>query len=59
MRTLLLTLSCLFALSVSAGKVKVPTKAKVLESMELANDYFIHKYPDAGAPTYEIGRAHV
>lgn len=30
----------------------MPTKAKVLESMEVANDYFINKYPDAGAPTY-------
>lgn len=52
MRTLLLTISLLFSLSVSAGKVKVPTKAKVLECMERANDYFVHKHPDAGAPTY-------
>ena len=52
MRTLLFTVSLLIAFSASAEKVKMPTKAKVLESMEVANDYFINKYPDAGAPTY-------
>ena len=52
MRTLLFTVSLLIAISASAEKVKMPTKAKVLESMEVANDYFINKYPDAGAPTY-------
>lgn len=52
MRTLLFTVSLLIAISASAEKVKMPSKAKVLESMEVANDYFINKYPDAGAPTY-------
>jgi unsaturated rhamnogalacturonyl hydrolase len=52
MRTLLFTVSLLIAISANAEKVKMPTKAKVLESMEVANDYFINKYPDAGAPTY-------
>ncbi len=52
MRTLFFTVSLLIAFSASAEKVKMPTKAKVLESMEVANDYFINKYPDAGAPTY-------
>ncbi len=52
MRTLLFTVSLLIAFSASAEKAKMPTKAKVLESMEVANDYFINKYPDAGAPTY-------
>jgi len=32
--------------------VKLPAKADVLAAMELANDYFIKKHPDAGAPTY-------
>lgn len=29
-----------------------PTVAGIMQAMELANDYFINKYPDAGAPTF-------
>ena len=28
------------------------SKNDVMKTMELANDYFINKYPDAGAPTF-------
>lgn len=31
---------------------ELPQRADVLKAMELANDYFIAKYPEPGAPTY-------
>lgn len=55
-RITLLTIALALSLSaVSAKKEKLPKRADVLSAMELANDYFIEKYPDAGAPTY-VGR---
>ena len=53
MRTLLLTIAIISGLTATAAKkTKLPTRQEILTSMELANDYFIKKYPDAGAPTY-------
>lgn len=39
---------------VAAGKKdgNAPSVSSVMQAMELANDYFIRKYPDAGAPTF-------
>lgn len=52
MRTIFLTTCLILATSLNAAKPKLPTKAKILEDLELANGYFISKHPDAGAPTY-------
>ncbi|MBQ2002474.1 MAG: glycoside hydrolase family 88 protein, partial [Bacteroidaceae bacterium] len=30
----------------------LPSRSEILEAMECANDYFIAKYPDPGAPTF-------
>lgn len=34
------------------NNVETPTVGSVMQAMELANDHFINKYPDAGAPTF-------
>lgn len=34
------------------NNVETPTVGSVMQTMELANDHFINKYPDAGAPTF-------
>lgn len=34
------------------NNVETPTVASIMQAMELANDHFINKYPDAGAPTF-------
>ena len=52
MRILILSIAALFCVSLQAKKVKLPEKKDVLAAMELANDYFITKHPDAGAPTF-------
>jgi hypothetical protein len=39
---------CLLTLCATAQ----PTQQDIMAAMELANDYFIQKYPDAGAPTF-------
>lgn len=49
---LILTIATVVCMSIQAAKVKLPRKSEVLAAMELANDYFINKYPDAGAPTF-------
>ena len=36
----------------AVGCMAQTTKMDVVKAMELANDYFIRKYPDAGAPTF-------
>lgn len=55
-RITLLTITLTLSLSASAAKKeKLPTRAEVLSAMELANEHFTQKYPDAGAPTY-VGR---
>ena len=41
-------LSVLFSLNVVAQ----PAQSEVLKALELANDYFINKYPDPGKPTF-------
>jgi len=52
-RTALLTLLFITAFGVAAAKkAKLPTRSEVLNAMELANDHFTKKYPDAGAPTF-------
>ncbi|MCR5312681.1 MAG: glycoside hydrolase family 88 protein [Bacteroidaceae bacterium] len=38
--------------SITSGIFAQPKNTEVLKVMELANDYFINKYPDAGAPTF-------
>lgn len=52
MHIILFTISFLLTLSINAEKSTLPTKTAVLKAMELANDYFINKYPEAGAPTF-------
>ena len=52
MRILLLSIAALFCVCIQAKKVKLPEKKEVLAAMELANDYFIKRHPDAGAPTF-------
>ena len=44
----ILTMLCMVAGTLSAQ----PTCQEIMAAMELANDYFIQKYPDAGAPTF-------
>lgn len=34
------------------NNVETPMVGSVMQAMELANDHFINKYPDAGAPTF-------
>lgn len=34
------------------NNVETPTVGSIMQAMELANDHFINKYPDAGAPTF-------
>lgn len=34
------------------NNVETPTVVSIMQAMELANDHFINKYPDAGAPTF-------
>lgn len=34
------------------NNVETPTIGSIMQAMELANDHFINKYPDAGAPTF-------
>ncbi len=46
--SLLLSLASVFCASAQT----TPTVSSVMEAMELANDHFINKYPDAGAPTF-------
>jgi len=46
--SLLLSLASVFCASAQTP----PTVSSVMEAMELANDHFINKYPDAGAPTF-------
>lgn len=48
MRILFLSLMCL----VSLGLCAQPTQQSVMQALELANDYFIQKYPDPGKPTF-------
>lgn len=45
--TLLLVLT-----SFVATAQTLPSRSEILEAMECANDYFIAKYPDPGAPTF-------
>ena len=45
----LLLVLCLF--TATAAKAQ-PSQQEIMAAMELANDYFIQKYPDAGAPTF-------
>ena len=45
---ILASLSLLFSLCVAAQ----PKQEDVMRAMELANDYFIKKYPDPGKPTF-------
>lgn len=51
-----------FSLSCSAQKItkgtaeKIPSKASVLEVMQRANNYFMKKWPDPGAPTFGGGK---
>ncbi len=49
-RNIVILLTLLVSMGLSAQKL--PSREKVLHSMECAADYFIKKYPDAGAPTY-------
>lgn len=45
----------LFALLITiafGAYAQQPSVESIIRSMELANDYFIKKYPDAGAPTF-------
>lgn len=55
MKRILIYLS-LFLISSSAfsqkNNVETPTVVSIMQAMELANDHFINKYPDAGAPTF-------
>ena len=45
--SLLLIVNCQFSIVNSQ-----PTRQEIMAAMECANDYFIAKYPDAGAPTF-------
>ncbi len=49
-RNILILLMAVVSVGLSAQKL--PSRTKVLQSMECAADYFIKKYPEAGAPTY-------
>ena len=49
MRTLFLSILALLASFKLAAQ---PTQQEVMRAMELANDYFIRKYPDPGKPTF-------
>ena len=51
MKKLLLTLLTVMA-AISASAAKYPKQADVLAAMHRANDYFMNKYPDPGAPTF-------
>ena len=50
--SILLSLSVLAAFSQTSGKSQSEKVAFTIKAMECANDYFIAKYPDAGAPTF-------
>ena len=48
----ILTLTLLTILSLSAVAARLPKQPDILAAMHLANDYFMNKYPDPGAPTF-------
>lgn len=49
MRNLFLSVCCFL---VSVSLFAQPARQEVMRAMELANDYFIRKYPDPGKPTF-------
>ena len=50
---IVLRAATLFLLSFASSCLMAQvSKSGIMSAMELANDYFIAKYPDAGAPTF-------
>ncbi len=47
-----ITTLLLAVISLTLSAQTLPPRAEVIQSMECATDYFIKKYPDAGAPTF-------
>lgn len=52
MKTKSLFVCSLLSVLFSLNAVAQPAQLEVLKALELANDYFINKYPDPGKPTF-------
>jgi len=51
MKRLLFTIIAI-GIAIASQSQPLPSRTEILKSMELANDYFINKYPDPGKPTF-------
>ena len=55
-KALLVTGTCLLTIQTTTAQ-KLPAKKQVLQTITLANKYFMDKWPDAGKPIYVPSRS--